>query len=66
MANPSFGSSKEEEESRKVSPPAGGVELTKKRRTTVRSQINLTIRQIRASIEQCGSRGSIAGLVKHL
>ncbi|EFX62838.1 hypothetical protein DAPPUDRAFT_336361, partial [Daphnia pulex] len=66
MPNPGFGSSQEEDESRKVSPPAGDVELTKKRRTTVRSQITSTIRQIRASIDQCGSRGSIAGLVKHL
>jgi hypothetical protein len=66
MPNPGFGSSLEEDESRKVSPPAGDVELTKKRRTTVRSQITSTIRQIRASIDQCGSRGSIAGLVKHL
>jgi hypothetical protein len=66
MSNPGFGSSQEEEESRKVSTFAVGVEFTKKKRTAVHFQITSTIRQIRANIDQCGSRGSIAGLVKHL
>ncbi len=46
--------------------PAGEIELTRKRRKTVRSQITSTIRQIRTNIDRCGSRGGIAGLVKHL
>jgi hypothetical protein len=66
MPSPGFRSSQEEEEGRKVNQSAGHVELTKRRRTSVRSQITSTIRQIRANIDQCGSRGGITGLVKHL
>ena len=66
MLSPGFRSSQEEEESRKVNQSAGNVELTKRRRISVRSQITSTIRQIRSNIDQCGSRGGITGLVKHL
>lgn len=68
MSNPGLGPSQEEEESRKATQSAGDVDLTKRRRIDrcVRSQITLTIRQIRANIDQSGSRGGIAVLVKHL
>ncbi|XP_046642865.1 uncharacterized protein LOC124327882 [Daphnia pulicaria] len=66
MPSPGFRSSQEEEEGRKVNQSAGDVELTKRRRISVRSQITSTIRQIRTNIDQCGSRGGITGLVKHL
>jgi hypothetical protein len=46
MPSPGFRSSQEEEEGRKVNQSAGHVELTKRRRTSVRSQITSTIRQI--------------------
>lgn len=66
MPNAGFGPSKEEEDSRKATQSAGDVDLTRRRWTTVRCHITSTIRQIRANIDQTGSRGSIAGLVKHL
>ncbi|KAI9549865.1 hypothetical protein GHT06_007571 [Daphnia sinensis] len=66
MPNPGFGPSQEEEEGQKATQSAGDVDLTRRRRTTIRSQITSTIRQIRANIDQSGSRGGIAGLVKHL
>jgi hypothetical protein len=59
MSNPGFGSSQEEEESRKVSTFAVGVELTKKSRTAVQEEIRAAkqlIEQTRTQAEQARKR----------
>lgn len=66
MLNSRFGPSQEQEEGWKANQVAGAFELTRRSRTAVRSQITSKIRQIRSNIDQSGSCGGVAGLVKHL